>query len=96
MCAVMAISGAALTGCGDSGDSSGSGKSSSAKADTKLEQTKRNAEEKPDTTDNDIISAISPVIIGAVPKAPDITNDDEIDFDMTDVSGLLSSMVEEF
>ncbi|MBR2305425.1 MAG: DUF4358 domain-containing protein, partial [Ruminococcus sp.] len=37
MCAVMAISGAALTGCGDSGDSSGSGKSSSAKADTKLD-----------------------------------------------------------
>jgi len=33
----MAISGAALTGCGDSGDSSGSGKSSSAKADTKLD-----------------------------------------------------------
>ena len=70
--------------------------SSVKKADTKLEQTKRNAEETPDTTDNDIISAISPVIIGAVPKAPDITNDDEIDFDMTDVSGLLSSMVEEF
>ena len=37
MCAVMAISGAALTGCGDSGDSSGSGKSTASSADTKLD-----------------------------------------------------------
>ena len=65
-------------------------------AEIKPEYTKKNAEVKPVMTDNDIISAISPVIIGAVPKAPDNINDNEIDFDMTDVSGLLSSMVEEF
>lgn len=53
-------------------------------------------EEIPEVMDNDIISSISPVIIGAFPKAPESINDNEIDFDMTDVSGLLSSMVEEF
>ena len=47
-------------------------------------------------TDNDVLTPVSPVIIGAVPKVSDDRDVNDMDFDMTDVSGLLSSMVQEF